>query len=53
MGYSIGQWGGPWLVGRMFDARHSYDLAWRIIAISGIAGAAAIYALSFFRTRSE
>jgi MFS family permease len=53
MGYSIGQWGGPWLVGRMFDARHSYDLAWRIIAISSIAGAAAIYALSFFRTRSE
>jgi MFS family permease len=45
MGYSIGQWAGPWLVGRIFDAQHSYELAWKIIAISGIAGAAAIYAI--------
>jgi MFS family permease len=45
MGYSIGQWAGPWLVGRIFDAQHSYDLAWKIVAVSGIAGAAAIYAI--------
>jgi MFS transporter, OFA family, oxalate/formate antiporter len=45
MGYSIGQWAGPWLVGRIFDARHSYDLAWKIIASAGMLGAAAIYAV--------
>jgi MFS family permease len=46
MGYSLGQWGAPWIVGRIFDARHSYDLAWRIMAIAGLVGAAAIYAVS-------
>jgi MFS family permease len=45
MGYSIGQWAAPWLVGRIFDARHSYDLAWKIIATAGMLGAAAIYAV--------
>ncbi|HKW34730.1 MAG TPA: MFS transporter [Candidatus Acidoferrum sp.] len=45
MGYSIGQWAAPWFVGKMFDAQHSYDLAWKIVAILGMAGAAAIYAL--------
>jgi MFS family permease len=54
-GYSIGQWAGPWFVGEIFDARHSYDLAWTIIAIVGVAGAAAIYAVpsSRFRTRPK
>jgi hypothetical protein len=33
MGYSLGQWGAPWVVGRIFDAQHSYDLAWRIMAV--------------------
>jgi len=45
MGYSIGQWAGPWLVGKLFDARHNYDLGWKIIAASGIAGAGTILAL--------
>jgi len=45
MGYSIGQWAAPWFVGKIFDARQSYDLAWKIIAIAGVAGAAAIYAI--------
>jgi MFS family permease len=45
MGYSIGQWAAPWFVGKIFDARHSYDLAWRIIAIIGMLGAVAIYAV--------
>jgi MFS family permease len=45
MGYSVGQWGAPWIVGRIFDARHSYDLAWKITAIAGVLGAAAIYAV--------
>ena len=45
MGYSIGQWAAPWFVGKMFDAQHSYDLAWRIVAILGMAGAVAIFAI--------
>ncbi len=45
MGYSLGQWGGPWIAGRIFDARHSYDLAWHIMAAAGVLGAAAIYAV--------
>jgi len=45
MGYSLGQWGGPWIAGRIFDARHSYDLAWTIMAVAGMLGAAAIYAV--------
>lgn len=50
MGYSIGQWAGPWLVGRLFDIHHNYDLAWKIIAASGIIGAAIIFALpTWFR----
>jgi MFS family permease len=46
MGYSLGQWGAPWMAGRIFDARHSYDLAWKFLAIAGVVGAAAIYAVS-------
>jgi MFS transporter, OFA family, oxalate/formate antiporter len=45
MGYSIGQWAAPWIVGKIFDARHSYELAWKIMAIAAILGAAAIYAV--------
>ncbi len=45
MGYSVGQWAAPWMVGRIFDARHNYDLAWKIMAIAGILGAAAIRAV--------
>ncbi len=50
MGYSLGQWGGPWIAGRIFDARHSYDLAWNIMAAAGVLGAAAIYAVDPLRT---
>lgn len=52
MGYSIGQWAGPWLVGKLFDARHNYDLAWTIIAASGVAGAGAILAMPLCLRRS-
>jgi MFS family permease len=45
MGYSIGQWAAPWIVGRIFDVQHSYDLAWKIIALAGVLGAAAVYAI--------
>jgi MFS family permease len=54
MGYSIGQWAAPWFVGKIFDAQHSYDLAWKIVAILGMAGAAAIYAMpSRVQTHSD
>jgi MFS family permease len=46
MGYSLGQWGAPWLAGRLFDAHHSYTLAWNIMAAAGLVGAAAIYRVS-------
>jgi MFS family permease len=46
MGYSLGQWGAPWIAGRVFDARHSYELAWNVIAAAGLLGAAAIFAVS-------
>ena len=48
MGYSLGQWGAPWLAGKLFDAWHSYALAWKIMAIASVIGSAAIYAVSFF-----
>jgi MFS family permease len=45
MVYSVGQWGFPWIVGRIFDARHSYELAWKMAAVAGVIGAIAIYAI--------
>jgi len=53
MGYSIGQWAGPWFVGKLYDARHNYDIAWTIIAIAGVAGAAAIYAVPSSQPRNS
>jgi MFS family permease len=53
MGYSIGQWACPWIVGKIFDARHSYDLAWKLVAVSGMAGGAIIYSLpTWFKKRA-
>ncbi len=46
MGYSLGQWGFPWIVGKIFDAQHSYALAWKLIAIAGMLGGLVIYAIS-------
>jgi MFS family permease len=53
MGYSLGQWGAPWIAGKAFDAQHSYELAWKIMAALGLLGAAAIYAVSPNRTKAE
>ena len=50
MGYSVGQWAGPWFVGKLFDARHNYDLAWTLIAVFAMIGAGAIY-LTFLHSR--
>jgi MFS family permease len=52
MGYSLGQWGAPWIAGKVFDARHSYELAWKIMAALGLLGAAAIYAVSPNRSKA-
>jgi MFS family permease len=46
LGYSLGQWGAPWIAGRIFDARHGYELAWNIFAVAGLLGGAAIFAVS-------
>ena len=37
----------------LYDARHSYELAWAIIAIAGVAGAAAIYAVPSSQLRNS
>jgi MFS family permease len=46
MGYSIGQWLAPWMAGRIFDTYRSYNLAWTIMSVAGLLGAAAIYSIS-------
>ncbi len=53
MGYSVGQWVGPVLAGRIFDATRSYDLAWIIMTVAGLVGAATIYAISPRRGEPE
>jgi MFS family permease len=45
-GYSLGQWFGPWLAGRIFDTRHKYDLAWLIMSAAAAVGASLIYAVA-------
>jgi len=45
MGYSLGQWMAPWMAGRIFDARHSYDLVWAIMTVAGVVGALTVYAI--------
>ena len=46
MADSLGQTFGPVMAGRIFDLRHSYDLAWLTITAAGILGAGAIYLIS-------
>jgi MFS family permease len=45
MADSLGQFFGPVLAGKIFEATHSYDLAWAIITTAGILGATLIYAV--------
>ncbi len=45
MTYSVAQFLGPVLAGKIFDAFHSYDLAWGIMTASGLLGAVAIYTI--------
>jgi MFS family permease len=44
-GYSLGQWAAPWLTGKIFDTYHSYDLAWGIMTVAALLGAAIILAV--------
>jgi len=53
MGYSLGQWLAPWLAGRIFDVHHSYDMAWAIMTVATVVGAATIYAVSPSRSRQS
>ena len=45
MGYSLGQWFGPWLAGRIFDTYHTYNPAWIMMSVAAVVGAALIYAI--------
>jgi MFS family permease len=45
MADSLGQWFGPLLAGKIFESTHSYNLAWGIITVAGVIGAAAVYAV--------
>ena len=46
MADSLGQTFGPVMAGRIFDTRHSYNLAWGIITAGGVLGAATVYLIS-------
>lgn len=41
--YSIAQFFGPTLAGMIYDARHSYALAWALTSAAGMTGAGLIY----------
>lgn len=51
MADSLGQWFGPMLAGKIFEATRSYNLAWSIITVAGVLGAVAIYAVAPDRQR--
>lgn len=46
MADSLGQTYGPVMAGRIFDTRHSYNLAWEIVFAGGIVGSVAIYRIA-------
>lgn len=45
MTYSIAQFAGPVLAGKIFEVTHTYNLAWGIMTVAGVAGALAIYSI--------
>jgi len=53
MADSLGQFFGPVLAGRIFEATHSYNLAWTLITTAGVLGAAGIYAVRPGRTGAK
>jgi len=46
MADSLGQTLGPVMAGRIFDMRHSYDLAWLIITVAGVLGAGVVFLIA-------
>lgn len=46
MTYSIAQFLGPVLAGKIFDVYHGYDVAWEITTVAGLLGSATIYCIS-------
>jgi MFS transporter, OFA family, oxalate/formate antiporter len=49
MANSLGQWIGPWVAGLIFDATHSYNIAWAASTICGVLGAYLIYSIKVER----
>ncbi|HEX5412312.1 MAG TPA: MFS transporter [Terriglobia bacterium] len=51
MANSLGQWIGPWTAGLIFDATHSYNIAWATVTIGGVVGAFLIYSIDINRDK--
>ncbi len=52
MANSLGQWIGPWAAGLIFDATHSYNIAWATVTIGGVVGAFLIYSIKVEREQA-
>ena len=53
MANSLGQWLGPWMAGRIFDATHRYNIAWAVITVGGVLGAYLIYSINVSREKAK
>jgi MFS transporter, OFA family, oxalate/formate antiporter len=51
MANSLGQWIGPWMAGLIFDATHSYNVAWTAVTVGGVMGAFLIYSINVNREK--
>ena len=52
MANSLGQWIGPWMAGLIFDATHSYNIAWATVTLGGVLGAFLIYSINVNREKT-
>jgi len=52
MANSLGQWVGPWMAGLIFDATHSYNIAWATVTLGGVIGAFLIYSINVNREKT-
>ena len=52
MANSLGQWIGPWMAGLIFDATHSYNIAWATVTLGGVLGAFLIYSINVNREKA-
>jgi len=52
MANSLGQWIGPWTAGLIFDATHSYNIAWATVTLGGVLGAFLIYSINVNREKA-